>query len=86
MTYIYTKIPVDVKSNKNLNSNAKLLYGDISLLSHKKGYCYASNKVLSNMLGVSKRTITRYLKQLEELGFIIIKLEKNNQRKIYLLK
>ena len=40
----YCKIPNLVKNNKHICSNAKLLYGDILLLCHKAGYCYATNK------------------------------------------
>ena len=81
----YCKIPKLVKSNKHICSNAKLLYGDISLLCHKNGYCYATNKFLSNSLGLTPRTITRLIKELKDENLISISYTDNNVRKIYLV-
>ena len=79
----YSKIPIKVKNDKNICLNAKLLYGDIKLLCHCKGYCFATNGFLANNLGVTSRTITRILKELENAGFIRIEYC-CNQRKIYI--
>ena len=80
----YSKIPLSIKNNTKLSSNAKLLYGDIQLLCYKNGYCFATNKHLGDELSVTKRTITRLLTELESNGFIKIEYKKN-KRKIFLV-
>ena len=62
----YSKIPLSIKNDAKLSSNAKLLYGDIQLLCYKNGYCFATNKVLSNLSFVKIRTINYSLKRLKE--------------------
>lgn len=44
MQETYSKIPSKVKYNNCICPNAKLLYGEISLLCYTNGYCYATNK------------------------------------------
>ena len=78
----YSKIPRYVIESK-LCSNAKLLYGEISLLCHKEGFCYASNKYLSNLLKVSRRTITSCISSLKRKNYIKVENDPN-MRKIYL--
>jgi hypothetical protein len=68
----YAVIPSEVRYNKNICANAKLMYGEISALSNKEGYCFASNKYFSELYGVSKRTITSWISSLEKEGFIHI--------------
>lgn len=80
----YSKIPRYVIESK-LCSNAKLLYGEISLLCHQEGFCFANNKYFSKHLKVTERTVTRILRELEEANFIILEYCKN-KRKIYLNK
>jgi len=81
----YCKIPTFVKNNKNINSNAKLLYGDILLLCHQNGYCYATNKFLADNLNLKPRTITKLIKELREANLITVTYTKENVRKIYLV-
>lgn len=79
----YSKIPLSIKNNENICSNAKILYGDILLLCHSKGYCYATNKFLADSLSVTDRTITRLLCELEKNELIKINYCRN-KRRIYL--
>lgn len=85
MNNAYCKIPIIVKRNKHICSNAKLLYGDILLLCHQNGYCYASNKFLANNLGLSSRTITRLIKELNDENLIHISYSEEHIRRIYLV-
>ena len=77
----YSKIPRYIIESK-LCSNAKLLYGEISLLCYKEGFCYANNQYFSKILKVTERTITRILRELEEANFIRLEYCRN-KRKIY---
>ncbi|WP_442760293.1 helix-turn-helix domain-containing protein [Enterococcus italicus] len=48
----------------------KLLYGEITDLSDDKGECVATNKYLSELLGVSKATISKGITNLVDFGYI----------------
>lgn len=66
----YAVIPADVRYDLNLTDKAKLLYGEITALTKKNGYCYASNKYFSEIYSVSITTIKRLMKQLEDNNYI----------------
>jgi|TARA_R110002020_G_scaffold172782_4_gene363255 DNA-binding transcriptional regulator YhcF (GntR family) len=77
----YAIIPSNVRYS-NLKPNAKLLYGEITALSNKLGYCFASNSYFAELYGVSKNTVSRWLSDLKKLGFITIKIERNDNKEI----
>jgi len=70
----YAIIPANVRYDKNLPPNAKLLYGEITALSNEKGYCWASNTYFSKLYGTSKVTVSRWIKALSDGGYITTKL------------
>lgn len=70
----YAIIPASVRYDNNLNANAKLLFGEITCLCNKEGYCWASNSYFANLYGVSERTIINWLNSLESNGYITKKL------------
>lgn len=79
----YVEVPMIVLLDEDLSSTTKLLMGLITTLSMKDGFCYASNRYLSNLLKVSKRTITSSITALRRKKYIKIDNE-DNSRKIYL--
>ena len=77
----YAIIPANVRYS-SLKPNAKLLYGEITALSNKLGYCFASNSYFAELYGVSKNTVSRWLSDLKKFGFITIQLERNERKEI----
>jgi hypothetical protein len=70
----YAVIPANVRYDKRLKPNAKLLYGEITALCNDKGYCWATNNYFSELYEVAKETISGWIKQLSVYGYIKIDL------------
>lgn len=66
----YIKVPVAISGNTALNLGAKMLYGAVAALCNNKGFCWANNSYLAKTLGVTTRSITRYLAQLRDAGLV----------------
>lgn len=79
----YVEVPLIVLLDNDLSITSKLLMGLITTLSMQEGYCYASNKYLSNIMKISKRTITSCISSLRNKKYINVE-SKDNIRKIYL--
>ena len=79
----YVEVPMIVLLDNDISSSSKLLMGLITTLTMKEGFCYASNKYLSNLLKVSRRTITSCISSLKRKNYIKVENDPN-MRKIYL--
>jgi hypothetical protein len=77
----YAIIPANVRY-ANLKPNAKLLYGEITALSNKHGFCFASNKYFAELYKVNKNTISSWISDLKNYGFITVKIERNVNNQI----
>jgi hypothetical protein len=56
----YAIIPANVRYS-NLKPNTKLLYGEITALASKEGYCFASNRYFADLYDVTKNTISSWI-------------------------
>ena len=71
----YSIIPATVRYDHNLKANEKLMYGEITALSSKNGYCWAENRYFAELYDVHKITISNWLKNLEDNGYIRTELK-----------
>lgn len=85
----YSIIPATVRYDKELKANEKLLYGEITALANKNGYCWAENQYFAKLFGVIKGTISRWISNLEKQGYIRTELIRGagkevKERRIYI--
>ena len=76
-------IPSNVYLNDKITSEAKICYGLILSLSNTLGYSYATNDFMADHLGISIRTVQRYIKELEAAKLIRLEYIANKRRLIY---
>lgn len=84
----YAIIPANVRYCKGLKPNAKLLYGEITALCNRDGYCWAENAYFAELYEVSEETVSRWISDLKKFGFVSIEMENEGRfvRKISLDK
>ena len=63
-------IPANVRYDKTLKPNEKLMFGEITSLSNKEGYCWATNEYFASLYGVSKFTVSRWINKLVKRGYV----------------
>ena len=80
----YTKINNDLLRNENLKANTKILLLVIMSYESKEGYSYPSHSRLIKETGLSKSTLIKCLKELEELGYIMSEKVAGNNNKYFI--
>ena len=66
----YAVIPANVRYDKTLTPNAKLLYAEITALCNMNGKCTASTKYFCTIYEVSRISVQKWLKILEDKNYI----------------
>lgn len=81
-------LPAGIRYDDRIPANAKLLYAEISSLTGKTGYCFASDAYFAGLYQMTERTIRSLLKALADNGYIRIEREAGEhnttvERRIY---
>lgn len=88
-TFKFVQIPIDIIIDETIPPLARLLYGEILVLSNKDGYCFATNQYLGQINKVDSRTIRRLIHTLEDKNYIKVvvnnKLPNSMKRKIFII-
>ncbi len=85
----YAVIPATVRYDNDLKANEKLLYGEITSLANRNGYCYALNRYFAELYNVTTHTVSQWIAHLEKLNYIKVEIirKSNNEvqeRRIYI--
>lgn len=82
----YAIVPANIRYAKNLSMFQKLLYAEITALTQKDGFCWASNNYFAQLYGFSVGYISRQISDLAKKGYLVISIDKErgNLRKIYI--
>ena len=85
----FSIIPAYVRYDKSLKPMEIIMYGEISALTNKYGYAYASNNYFAKLYDVHKKTVSTWINHLKERGHITTKVIRNEdktvkERRIYL--
>jgi len=68
----FIMIPESIASRNDLNLGAKILYGFINSYSRKRDKCWAGNPYMAEYFSTDKRTVSRWLKELNDKNLIVI--------------
>lgn len=79
----YSILTANVRYDKRLKANEKLLFSEITALSNKYGYCTATNSYFSKLYEVSKTSISTWINNLKRCGYLEIEtIYKDNSKEI----
>ena len=83
----YSITPANVRYDRKLKANEKLLFSEITALANKSGFCTATNGYFAPLYDVTKTTISNWINHLKEKGYVKVVFQKNGKqiigRKIY---
>ena len=65
-------LPATVRYDRRLKPAEKIFYAEITSLAEKTGYCYASNAYFCPLYDTTERTVQRWVKHLQELGYVAV--------------
>lgn len=81
----YAILPASVRYDNRLKAAEKIFYAEITALSDQSGYCYAGNGYFCQLYDTTDRTVQRWVKHLQELGYVAVTYAREgttNQRRI----
>lgn len=67
----YAVIPAEIRY-ADIPLGSRMLFGELTALSNKEGYCWATNSYFAELYNVEIRTIQNWLKALQDAGFIFM--------------
>jgi hypothetical protein len=67
-----------------ISTKASRFFCAVVLRTRERGYCWARNKHFEDLFQVNQTTISRWIRELKQLGLIVVHAICNNDRYIYL--
>jgi len=85
----FITISIEIMHVKNLTANQKFILAEIEQLSQLEHGCYAHNQHFADLIGMAKESVSRSIKDLEDKGYISVKItngSRNHERLLTLNK
>ena len=82
----YAILTAQVRYDNRLTLMQKIMYAEITALSNKNRYCYASNGYFAKLYDCSAQTISKSVTNLQRCGYVhveVIRTKEGTTRKIY---
>jgi hypothetical protein len=70
--HYYAIIPATIRYDNRIPANAKLLYGEITALCNKEGYCWAGNAYFADLYQKNERSVINWINALRDAGYITV--------------
>ena len=81
-TQTFNQVPTDILDNKELSLLDKFIYGEVFTMSVQGKEFFMSNARLAKRYNVTIRTVKRSMKSLKDLGFVTIKMYRNEPKMV----
>lgn len=81
----FTQVPNVILTNKDLTVGAKLAYAMLLHYAWQNNFCFPGQDRLADDMGSGKRSVIRFMAELERAGFIAVKRRGLGQTNLYQL-
>ena len=69
----FTQVPNFILVSQKVSVGAKLVYAMLLKYAWQNDYCFPGQEKLADDIGAGKRSVVRWIKELEEAGFLKVK-------------
>lgn len=76
----YSILTANVRYDKELKANEKLLFSEITALSNKSGYCHATNKYFAKLYNKNTSTISDWINHLKKREYLKVVMVKDGKQ------
>jgi len=80
----YCVVPWHILNDKRINATTKLIYAEITALSNKEGYCWASNGHFAKIFGITDNRVSKLISDLKNKEYVYIEIDKKAGNKRYI--
>ena len=81
----FTQVPNVILTNKDLSVGAKLAYAMLLHYAWQNNFCFPGQERLATDIGAGKRSVIRFMAELERAGFVAVKRRGLGQTNLYQL-
>lgn len=81
----FTQVPNVILKSKDLSVGAKLAYAMLLSYAWQNDHCFPGQETLADDMGVSKRSVVSFIKELDKSGHVSVKRQGLGQVNVYTL-
>lgn len=81
----FTQVPNVILKSTKLSVGAKLAYAMLLSYAWQNDHCFPGQDTLAEDMGVSKRSVVSFIKELDRTGYVTVKRQGLNRPNLYTL-